>query len=225
MHDMSEHFQQDLDRLKQKLPAMAAKAESAVSRALRAFALRDNVLAQSVRDDDVILDAFEKEIDDLAIGLLTRAPLATDLRLITVAMKICHNLERVGDEATTIARRVLELNQFPSITLNIDLPAMAASGLSMLAEALTAFVNGDTTRARKVIPADKVIDQLNRQLHRELIGRMTTDSTIIKPSLCLMTISKSLERIGDHAKNIAEEVVYLHEGRDIRHATEHRAMD
>ena len=222
---MPVHFERDLDTLKQKLLAMAAQAESAVSRVIRAFLQRDDVLAQSVRDDDSILDAFEKEIDDLAIRLLTHAPLASDLRLITVAMKLCHNLERVGDEATTIARRVLELNQSPPVTLNTDLPKMAASGLSMLNEALAAFVNGDTTRARKVIPADKEIDQINRQLHRELIERMTAEPEVIKPSLSLMTISKSLERIGDHAKNIAEEVVYLHEGRDIRHATEHRVPE
>lgn len=222
---MPVHFERDLDTLKQKLLAMAAQAESAVSRVIRAFTQRDDPIAQAVRDDDAILDAFEKEIDDLAIRLLTHAPLASDLRLITVAMKICHNLERVGDEATTIARRVMELNQSPPLTLNTDLPSMAASGLSMLNEALASFVNGDTTRARKVIPADKAVDQINRQLHRELIERMTAEPEVIKPSLSLMTISKSLERIGDHAKNIAEEVVYLHEGRDIRHATEHRAPE
>lgn len=222
---MPVHFERDLDTLKQKLLAMAAQAESAVSRVIRAFLQRDDVLAQSVRDDDAILDAFEKEIDDIAIRLLTHAPLASDLRLITVAMKICHNLERVGDEATTIARRVLELNQSPPVTLTTDLSKMAASGLSMLNEALAAFVNGDTTRARNVIPADKAIDQLNRLLHRELIGRMAAEPEVIKPSLSLLTVSKSLERIGDHAKNIAEEVVYLHEGRDIRHATEHRALE
>lgn len=222
---MPVHFERDLDLLKQKLLAMAAQAECAVSRVIRAFIQRDDAVAQSVRDDDAILDAFEKEIDDLAIRLLTHAPLASDLRLITVAMKICHNLERVGDEATTIARRVLELNQYPPVTLTTDLPKMAASGLSMLNEALAAFVNGDTTRARNVIPADKAIDQLNRLLHRELIGRMTAELEVIKPSLSLLTVSKSLERIGDHAKNIAEEVVYLHEGRDIRHMTEHRALE
>lgn len=220
---MPVHFERDLDLLKQKLLAMAAQAEAAVSRVIRAFTQRDDVLAQAVRDDDTILDNFEKEIDDLAIRLLTHAPLASDLRLITVAMKICHNLERVGDEATTIARRVLELNRFPPLTLQTDPSAMAASGLSMLNEALAAFVNGDTSRARQVIPADKAIDQLNRQVHRELIGKMTSDPAAIAPGLSWMTISKSLERIGDHAKNIAEEVVYLHEGRDIRHATEHRA--
>ena len=175
-----------------------------------------------MKADDAILDAFEKEIDELAINLLTHAPLASDLRLITVAMKICHDLERVGDEATTIARWVADLNQFPRLATGTDPAGMASLGLVMLKEALEAFVNGDTAGARAVIPRDKQLDAANRQLHLELKGHMTWDSTRIPCCLHWMTISKSLERIGDHAKNIAEEVVYLHEGRDIRHAAESR---
>lgn len=217
---MPAHFEQDLNELKQKLLAMAAKAESAVARAVQAYVRRDNAGAQSVHDDDAILDAFEKDIDDMAIRLLTHAPLASDLRLIAVAMKICHNLERVGDEATTIARRVMELNQHAPVALQTDLSSMSARGIAMLTAALAAFVNGDTQSARTVIPADKEIDQINRQLHRELVSRMSIETQIIPPALSLLTISKSLERIGDHAKNIAEEVVYLHEGTDIRHASQ-----
>jgi phosphate transport system protein len=219
---MPVHFQQDLDALKEKLLIMARHAESAVSRAMRAFSERDAALAQLVKADDSILDAFEKDIDELAINLLTHAPLAADLRRITVAMKICHNLERVGDEATTIARRVGELNAFPRLTTGTDPAGMARLGLAMLQEALEAFVNGDTARARAVIPRDKQLDAANRQLHLELKATMTSDASSIPPCLHWMTISKSLERIGDHAKNIAEEVVYLHEGRDIRHAAEVR---
>lgn len=209
--------------MKDKLLVMARHAESAVSRAMRAFTERDDALAQKVKADDSILDAFEKEIDELAINLLTHAPLASDLRLITVAMKICHNLERVGDEATTIARRVGDLNQFPRLATGTDPADMAGQGLAMLQAALEAFVNGDTAKARAVIPRDKQLDAANRQLHLELKAHMNSDASRIPCCLHWMTISKSLERIGDHAKNIAEEVVYLLEGRDIRHAAESRS--
>lgn len=214
---MSVHFSQELDELKKKLLAMAGNAETAVSRAIRAFTDRDDDLARRVKQDDSILDEFEKEIDEVAITLLAKAPLASELRLITVAMKVSHDLERVGDEATTISRRVLELNQEPQLHTEVDLPNMAALGLQMLKEALEAFVNRDTAKARAIIPRDKQIDSLNKQMHRELASYMVERPSTITRCLNLMTISKSLERIGDHATNIAEEVVYLHEGEDIRH--------
>lgn len=214
---MSAHFGQELDELKKKLIVMAGNAETAVTRAMRALVVRDDDLARRVKADDAILDEFEKEIDEISINLLAKAPLASDLRLITVAMKISHDLERVGDEATTIARRSLELSQEPKIHTEVDLPAMAGLGLQMLKEALAAFVNRDPAKARAIIPRDKQIDSLNKQLHRELASYMVERPATISRCLHLMTISKSLERIGDHATNIAEEVVYLHEGEDIRH--------
>jgi phosphate transport system protein len=203
--------------LKKKLLVMAGNAETAVSRAVKAMVDRDDDLARRVKQDDNILDEFEKEIDEVSINLLAKAPLASELRLITVAMKISHDLERVGDEATTIARRVLELNQEPPLETEVDLPNMAGLGLTMLNEALQAFVNRDTAKARAIIPRDKQIDSLNKQLQRELASYMVERPNTISRCLQLMTISKSLERIGDHATNIAEEVVYLHEGEDIRH--------
>lgn len=214
---MSIHFSQELDELKKKLLVMAGNAETAVTRAMRAFAQRDDDLARSVKQDDSILDEFEKEIDEVAINLLAKAPLASELRLIAVAMKVSHDLERVGDEATTISRRVLELNQEPQLHTEVDLTAMATMGLQMLKEALEAFVNRDTAKARAIIPRDKQVDSLNKQMHRELASYMVERPSTITRCLNLMTISKSLERIGDHATNIAEEVVYLHEGEDIRH--------
>jgi phosphate transport system protein len=153
----------------------------------------------------------------VSIHLLSKAPLASELRLITVAMKISHDLERVGDEATTIARRVQELNHEPELHTEVDLPAMANMGLQMLQEALQAFVQRDPIKARAIIPRDKKIDSLNKQLHRELASYMVERPSTISRCLNLMTISKALERIGDHATNVAEEVVYLHEGEDIRH--------
>jgi phosphate transport system protein len=212
------HYHEEIARLKDSLLAMASHAESAVSRAIRALVERDDALARQVEEDDNILDRYEIEIDDTAIHLLAKAPLATELRLITVAMKISHNLERVGDEAVTIARRARDLNTEPQLKPYVDLPRMATMSLEMLREAITAFVNREPDRARAVIPRDSDVDDLNRQLHRELSSYMVERPTTISRCLHLMVISKSLERVADHATNVAEEVVYLYEAKDIRHS-------
>jgi phosphate transport system protein len=212
------HYSEELAKLKDNLLAMASHAESAVTRAMRALVERDDVIARQVEDDDNVLDQFEIEIDDTAIHLLAKAPLATELRLITVAMKISQNLERVGDEAVTIARRAIELNTEPQLKPYVDLPRMATMSLEMLREAITAFVNREPDRARRVIPRDQDVDDLNRQLHRELSSYMVERPTTITRCLRLMVISKAIERIADHATNVAEEVVYLYEAKDIRHA-------
>ncbi len=214
---MSQHFKQELSELKQKLLNMAAHAENAVSRAVKALVDRDDALARQVAEDDSLLDQLEIEIDEIAISLLAKAPLATDLRFITVAMKISHDLERVGDEATTIARRAQELGQEPQLKPYIDIPRMATLGLQMLKDGMESFVNRDPARARSVIPRDKEVDAINKQLSRELASYMVERPSTITRCLHLMVISKSLERIADHATNVAEEVVYLFEGRDIRH--------
>ncbi len=203
--------------LKEKLLTMASKAEAAVNNALKAVVDRDDDLARSVKEEDNAIDQLEIEVDEMAIGLLSKAPLASDLRLITVAMKISHDLERVGDEATTISRRAVELSQEPQLKPYIDIPRMAKMALEMLGYALDAFVNADPEKARAVIPRDKEVDALNRQLHRELSSYMVEKPTTITRCLNLMVISKSLERIADHATNVAEEVVYLYEAKDIRH--------
>jgi phosphate transport system protein len=210
------HYSEEMTRLKESLLAMSSHAESAVARAMRALVERDDALARQVQQDDAILDQFEVEIDDTAIHLLTKAPLATELRLITVAMKISQNLERVGDEAVTITRRAIELGAEPQLKPYVDLPRMATMALEMLREGITAFINRDPERARAVVPRDTEVDNLNRQLHRELSSYMVERPSNISRCLNLMVISKSLERIADHATNIAEEVVYLYEAKDIR---------
>lgn len=212
------HYAEELAKLKESLLAMASHAESAVTRAMRALVDRDDALARKVEEDDNVLDQFEIEIDDTAIHLLAKAPLATELRLITVAMKISQNLERVGDEAVTISRRAIELNTEPQLKPYVDLPRMATMSLEMLRDALTAFVNREPERARAVVPRDHDVDDLNRQLHRELSSYMVERPTTITRCLRLMVISKAIERIADHATNIAEEVVYLYEAKDIRHS-------
>jgi phosphate transport system protein len=178
---------------------------------------RDDKIARQVQENDDIMDQFEIDIDDMAINLLSKAPLATNLRLITVAMKISQNLERVGDEATTISRRAMELNQEAALKNYIDIPRMAGMAIAMLKDALDAFVNKQADKARAVIPRDKEVDAINRQLYNELAGYMAENPATVNRCLNLLTISKSLERVADHAANIAEEVVYLCEARDIRH--------
>lgn len=219
------HFDEEMTKLKDSLLAMASHAESAVARGIRALVERDDALARQVQIDDNILDQFEIEIDDTAIHLLAKAPLATDLRLITVAMKISQNLERVGDEAVTICRRAIDLGAEPQLKPYVDIPRMAAMSLEMLRDGLTAFVERDPERARAVVPRDKEVDDLNRQLHRELSSYMVERPSNISRCLALMVISKSLERIADHATNIAEEVVYLYEAKDIRHSDAKKANE
>jgi phosphate transport system protein len=220
---MQRHFDQELGELKEKLLTMASEAESAVRKAIQAVVVRDDELARNVKAGDRIIDQLEIEIDDMAIKLLAKAPLASDLRLITVAMKISQNLERIGDEATTIARRCLDLNQEPPLKSYVDIPNMANIASQMLKDALDAFINPDSAKARAVIPRDEEVDSLNKQLHRELASYMIEKPATITRCLHLMVVSKSLERIADHATNIAEEVVYLYEGRDIRHGGDNRA--
>ena len=214
---MEHHFDHELGELKQKLLAMAGHAEAAVGRAVQALEERNYDLAMQVKENDRVIDQFEIEIDNLAIQLLSRAPLASDLRLVTVAMKISQNLERIGDEATTIARRALELDTEPQLKSYVDIPRMAATALAMLRDSLDAFVNKQPEKALAVIPRDKEVDALNRQLYRELSSYMVENPATISRCLNLMTVAKSLERVADHATNIAEEVVYLCEARDIRH--------
>jgi phosphate transport system protein len=214
---MSLHFQHELDELKEKLLSMGRHAESAVSRAVQALIDRDAALARQVDADDEVLDRFEIEVDDLSIKLLAKAPLATHLRFITVAMKASHDLERVGDEACKIARRVKKLCAEPPLDISIDIPRLATIALQLLKDALEGFVNGDSGKALAVVPRDKEVDALNKEIAQALVNTMVADQSTITRALHLMTIAKSLERIADHATNIAEEVVYLYEGRDVRH--------
>lgn len=207
----------DLDQLKQKLLTMASHAEMAVNEALRALIERDYELALRVKESDSVIDHLEVEIDEMAIHLLAKAPLASDLRLVTVAMKISQNLERVGDEATKIAKRARDLSQEPPVKIVVDLPRMAKLALDMLKASLDAFVNRDPIAARALIPRDKEVDGLNKQITSQITQHMVENPDAIKRCLNLITVSRSLERIADHATNVAEEVVYLYEAQDIRH--------
>jgi phosphate transport system protein len=213
----------ELAALKEKLLIMAGYAEAAVNRAVKALMRRDDELARRTREEDDLIDSLEVEIDELALGLLARRPRPLELRLVAMAMKISNNLERVGDEATTISRRVLELSHEPQLQQASEVPRMASLALAMLKDALDAFVHGDPAKARSIVPRDGAVDETNRRLHRELAALMSARPSSITRCLNLMTICKSLERIADHATNVAEEVVYLYEGHDIRHLTPEQA--
>jgi phosphate transport system protein len=214
---MSE-LDQDLPELKVRLLLMASRAEAAVNRAVKALVKRDANLARQTDEEDTRIDRMEMEIDEVGLHLLERGLHGPDLRLVAMAMKIAHDLERVGDEATTISRRCLELSGELPLQSPVDVPKMATLALQMLKESIDAFVNRDPTKARAMIPQDAEVDSLNKQYHRELADRMAHEPDTIQRCLHFMVIVKSLERIADHATNIAEEVVYLYEGYDIRHS-------
>ena len=215
---MSFYFEQELDRLQKALRSMARHAEESVEQAMQALLERNDALARQVIDGDSVLDRLEIAIDDLSIHLLAKAPLATDLRLITVAMKISHDLERVGDEATTIARRAIELTSEPELKLNVDIPRMAALALDMLKDAIESYTNRHVAKARALIPRDNEVDALNKQTYRLLVSYIIENPAYTTRCLHFMMVAKSLERIADHATNIAEEVVFLYEAQDIRHS-------
>ena len=207
----------DLDDLLEKLLQMASRAEAAVNNSVQSLMGRHGDLAVTVRTDDDIIDQFEIEIDEISMRLLTKAPLASNLRLVIVAMKVSQNLERIGDEATKIARRARDLSLEPPVRLVLDLPRLASLALAMVKDALDAFVQRDSAAARALIPRDKEVDALNRDMHAALTQHMVAHPDAIARCLDWMVAAKSLERIADHAKNIAEEVVYLCEAQDIRH--------
>ena len=210
--------QQALAQYKEKLLIMASHAESVVTRAVRAHLDRDEPLARQALKTDEVIDQFEIQIDRIALGLLAQAPGEFELRQVTCGMKIARELERVGDEATTIARRAVELMALPPLATPLDIAEMTFLANAMLKDALDAFVSGNTVLAREVIPRDRRIDEMNKTYQDDLNGLMEASPENIRRCRHLAVISKCLERIADHAKNVAEDAVLLHEAKDIRHA-------
>ena len=206
-----------IEVLKRKLIFMAELSEAAVQRAIDSILNRDNGLAASAKEHDKAIDDLEMEIDELAVELLITRRSAPEVRLLTVAMKIARDLERVGDEATTISRRAFDLNQDQITQPSIDISSTSSAALEMLNGALEAFTQADPVEAREIIGRDKQIDASNKQTQRTLTDYIMKTPAAAQRCLNFMVISKSLERIADHATNIAEDVVYLYEGRDIRH--------
>jgi len=215
---MQRHFHEELEALKQTLLAMGGLVEEQIRRVMSALLERDSVLAQEVIDRDRQVNAYDVEVDEKCVELLALyQPTAGDLRFITTAMKIVTDLERIGDQAVNIAQRAIELHQEPQLKPYVDLPRMAEMAQRMVKESLDAFVARDTALARAVCAEDEAVDALKEQIFRELLTFMMADPRTIPRALRLILISRFMERVADHATNIAEMVVYMVEGKMVRH--------
>jgi phosphate transport system protein len=212
------HFHEELARLKSRLLEMSSLAEELVAQAVEALQERDEAKARAVVERDAELDAMETEMDDVCIHLLAlQQPLARDLRLIAMAMKISNDLERVGDHAVNIAEGVPHLVDAPMFSDLPEIDEMARMAREMLSDALDCFVRADAENAMEVIHRDDRVDQMQDSLFRVLLTHMMEDPRRIGPSLSLFLVSRNLERIADLATNIAEDVVFLVEGRNVKH--------
>lgn len=214
------HFDEELAELKTKLARMAGLAEDQIDKALTALVTRDSAVACRVIERDHKVNALDVEIDEACIELLAlHQPAARDLRLITTAMKISTELERISDLSENISERAIELNEEPQLKPYIDIPRMGSLARVMVKESIDAFIKEDAALARKVLVDDDFVDDLMEQLFRELLSFMIEDPRTITRAIRLSFIAKYLERIADHATNIAELVVYLVEGKIIRHTS------
>ena len=214
------HFDEELADLKTKLLRMAAQTEDQIDQALIALVTRDSALAREVIERDHQINALDVEIDEESIRLLAlHQPAARDLRLVTTAMKIATELERISDLSENVSERVIELNEEPQLKPYIDIPMMGNMARTMVKHSIDAFVKDDAQLARKVLADDDYVDDLMEQLFRELLSFMLEDTRTISRAIRLSFIAKYLERMADHATNIAELVVYLVEGKIIRHTT------
>jgi phosphate transport system protein len=211
-------YEEQLGQLRTAVLEMGGLVEEQIGQAVRALTQRDEALARATMERDHTVNRFDVEIDDLSLKLLAlHQPAARDLRLITTALKITTDLERIGDMATHIAERAIELAAELPIKPYIDIPRMADLARDMLRRSLDAFVREDTELALAVCSADDAIDQLHEQLFRELLSFMAEDPTTVSRAMRLLFVSKYLERVGDHATNIAEMVIFMVKGRSIRH--------
>lgn len=215
---MERHLDAELKDLREKILLIGGSVELQVQDALQALTERNSDLAIRVVENDLGVNALDVEIDETCLRLLAlHQPTAGDLRFITTAMKISTELERVSDLAENIAERAIELNKEPQLKPYIDIPRMANWTIRMVKEALDAFVDRDATLARKVCRDDDFVDDLTEQLFRELVSFMLEDPRTITRAIRLTFIGKYFERIADHATNVAELVVYMVEGKIIRH--------
>ena len=213
-------YEGELSLLRERILLMGARVEEMIANSVRALLERDSDLARRMIDEDEEVDRLEVETDELCLRILARRqPVASDLRFIAIALKLVTNLERIADLGVNIGERVLELNQEEPLKPYVDLPKMAEAARSMVRDALDAFVGADAARAERVIVQDSVVDGYYAEVFRELLEYMTRDSSSIYRATRLQSIAKYLERIGDHATNIAEMVVFMVRGKDIRHAS------
>ncbi len=217
------HFDEQLAELKSRLVRMGTVAESMIDRAIRSLLERSAARHPEVFADEEQVNELQIEIDERVIQLLAlQHPMAADLRLVVMSSKIAGELERIGDQAVNVCQNIAELLRYPPLKPLIDIPLMADIARKMLRESLDAFVRQDPALAQKVLDADDQVDAFKNQIFRELLTYMMSDPGTIPRALALILISRNLERVGDHATNIAEEVIYVAQGRDVRHHHEEK---
>jgi len=217
------HFEQELDQLKGKLLEMSALVEASVQRSVAAVTQKDRSAAEQVFRDEARINELEMEIDEFAINLLaTQQVVAADLRLVVAALKINTDLERMGDLSVHIAQRAVSLLSEPVIRPMVDISHMSSLVESMVRKSLDAFVTNDADMARSVLSSDDAVDSLRTASYHELVSFMEKDPQHIPQALDLIGITRSLERIADHSTNIAEDVMFLVKGIDVRHHAEAR---
>ena len=214
----SREFEQELKDLRERLTAMAARAAAQIATAMKALADQSDELARQVVASDTAIDTDENEIDRMAMHILaTRHPVASDLRFVTMSLKFVIDVERIGDLAAGIAKRALELNRLPVLEARVDLTKLAAMVQKNLHVAIDSFVRGDADQAALVIRADAEIDHLNASLFAQLMAHIAADPATVTRVLPLTSVCRYLERIGDHVKNLAEEVIFMVAATDVRH--------
>ena len=217
------HFVEELDYLRSRLLEMSGLVEDSVHRSVLSLADKDPQQAQRVLQNEAAINRMEIEIDDLARRLLAlQQPMATDLRFITAAIKINNDLERMGDLAVNIVERSLSLIHEPLMKPLIDIPLMAERVQAMIRKSLDAFVKKDADLARTVLVSDDAVDELRDAVYEELVSYMERDPKTVRQAVNLMFVARNLERLADHATNIAEDVLFLVQGVDVRHHAETR---
>ncbi|HET7104363.1 MAG TPA: phosphate signaling complex protein PhoU [Terracidiphilus sp.] len=212
-------FQQSLDELKENLLVMAGLAEQAIQRAIEAYRVRDLSICDLVSRSENAINRLEREIDQAALDLLAmEQPMAVDLRFILSVIKINADLERVGDAAKGISDRVRNMEQMATAELPVDIPRMAALAAEMVRKSLQSFIEADAELARTILTMDDAVDAMNRSAYKALTGVMEEQSHIAPQALNALMICRALERVADHATNIAEDVIFWVQGADVRHA-------
>jgi phosphate transport system protein len=211
-------FHQELEELKHRILAMAGMSEQAIDLAVQAYSQRDLALCQRVLNNEDAINRAEREVDEFAIDLLAmQQPMAVDLRFILAVIKINADLERVGDQAVNVVQRVMNMIELPVYELPVDIPAMASRVRSMVRDALRSFIEADTDLAKHVLEADDEIDRMNHEAFASLSAFMQAKPEGAVQALDALSIARNLERVADHATNIAEDVIFWVRGADVRH--------
>jgi len=215
---MRTRFQQGLDDLRQKLLRMGGLAEQAVDRARQAYIDRDLTRCQMVLEGETLINNSEREIDEAAFDLLAmQQPMAVDLRFILAVTKINSDLERVGDQAVNIAERVMDMVDLPTVDLPVDIARMGAAVSAMVRRALESFIEGKVELAQAVLEMDNVVDRMKDDAFIQLVKTMNQRPEVVRQALDALLVARNLERVADHATNIAEDVIFWVQGSDVRH--------